>query len=1337
MAEDKLKIIYGKLVGSKDPEVKSTFGKYSYNDFRKQLETNVDAVEQLADYLQSERIIGSGKELYNLVYTPTASVPEKVPAKEVKPLTPLEQTRELARKGGLGVVPISGTQTLTDLTREQVEVPQEQAPEFRPFVQFKNEAELQQTSKSPVFIDYNAAKGVLAEREKMDQANPLVTAKTQLGTESVYDTEKQREAGEYANKEIADMARSQRSAAPQGLIFPFKEAEESFQNLSPEDQQAAIMGSSGAELEKKKKEESKGIGQKAMDAMGDFASGFNRTIFKTPSAIAKTISEIGAGAMNLMGINTKVEDDLLYKLADKYDKWVDDSEIARTWIGEKERTGLAANVGSGAGQILSMIAAGPGGASQSIAKNPGIWKASLGKLFNKPTMVAFSQVFNSEYENMLAKGETDKTAFKQALANALAMAPLENLPLTNLAERIGRVTNPTIAIKAVIALSQGVDEGGQEAVQQLFSNLTNNQLVELEKNLVNWTEGIPESANAGSVVGMLLGAIATIGMKRRGKAVPPTGATPPPPPSGAVPPVAAPVASVTAPVPPPVAPVPPVPPVPPVAPETAPETEYAPVTEQELEDYFMSEGQSLSPERRAGVEDDIRRIQAGEITLEDLEDENYRTIVEYEMPDQALADLNEQIAAIEAAPAEGEVVAEEGPVAPAEEEAVVETVPTEEAPVAAPVAETETKPVTAPAVSETPPLSDVESTAKVIEDGDKWYKAEKSVKDKDGNDITLTIDKNKDTNHFYIKAKDNKGNEIGSALFETDNGKVWSGNEIEVNEGNRRKGIMSAIYDFAESEGHPLEPTKSLSKEGKAFWKNRKSQSLLSKEQTPPAAPAPEVEPVGETGGALTEQERNIAKQINISENEAGTAKQSSPKRTRKSKSVTEAIEREATDVESSGNAERAQEIIDAIETAENAILTNAETDDSFEEKYGINETDFAAEYNSRGKNADFEKVYETLMGKKLETKEEQTEFAQDLLSALGREGIKLKTPLGVEGVQIQVTPIPTKPFQKKGLDAFKAVVSTDKLRPSLSGVLFEDGNMVATNGYVIINKKQDKSDAEIIAEAKEALVKNNEKTMGRKAAQELANNKYQLLEKEGLNGKIINPNTGEIIEERFPEYKNAIPENNEIKSKPQKLQDLIDLANGAELVLSNNNKDIKPIVFDVAGEFEIGLSGRIMKDLLQAMQAGGVQTVTLEIQAPNKPVVIKGDNGTFGLIMPVMVGEEIKNRSQAIPLETKPVTAPAPAAPETKPEGEGTKPAPKGPETKGGEETMPTAEFTSKQEGNASTEFDGIKKPSKIKTKSFDNKYGNGAFERMQNITQNFEDIMDNLSDKIKQDCI
>jgi hypothetical protein len=77
----------------------------------------------------------------------------------------------------------------------------------------------------------------------------------------------------------------------------------------------------------------------------------------------------------------------------------------------------------------------------------------------------------------------------------------------------------------------------------------------------------------------------------------------------------------------------------------------------------------------------------------------------------------------------------------------------------------------------------------------------------------------------------------------------------------------------------------------------------------------------------------------------------------------------------------------------------------------------------------------------------------------------------------------------------------------------------------------------------------------------------------------------------------------------------------------------------------------------------------------------------------------------------------------------------PKTAEAQAATTTQPS--FTSKQESSASTEFDGTKKPSKIKMKTFDGKHGNGAFERMQNITQNFEDIMDGLSEKIKQDCL
>jgi hypothetical protein len=93
------------------------------------------------------------------------------------------------------------------------------------------------------------------------------------------------------------------------------------------------------------------------------------------------------------------------------------------------------------------------------------------------------------------------------------------------------------------------------------------------------------------------------------------------------------------------------------------------------------------------------------------------------------------------------------------------------------------------------------------------------------------------------------------------------------------------------------------------------------------------------------------------------------------------------------------------------------------------------------------------------------------------------------------------------------------------------------------------------------------------------------------------------------------------------------------------------------------------------------------------------------------------------------PVTLPAPKVEKPQPKKEEVKPA----------ETAPQAEFTSKQEVKASEEFDKISegKASKRKPTMFDNKHGKGAFERMKNITDNFEDIMDGLSEKIKQDCL
>jgi hypothetical protein len=699
MAEDKLKIIYGKLVGSKDPEVKSTFGKYSYNDFRKQLETNVDAVEQLADYLQSERIIGSGKELYNLVYTPTPSVPEKVPAKEVKPLTPLEQTRELARKGGLGVVPISGTQTLTDLTREQVEVPQEQAPvgvlapePFEPQTIEQIAAKQAVTPAPPVkketlrdrlkeegkgliggIVDYGKGlytqlKRGLAQGEAIQSVNMGDLREVAQGK----DTGKiNYELLAKANKAVKEYGQTNTDidlAKKEGMIKDAWDLVKALPGVTIESLASlgrsgieevatgtAIGGGAGSVVPGLGTAAGAGIGATA----GMIQAGRNMEYF---GSLMQELEAKGIDITNPAQIKEglkrygKEADDLAITRANVIagvETLIPVAGVAATSIGKRMGANILAKPVRAVGKVLTKepISAPLGGATGELS-----------------AQIASGQEINPQEILLEAGGEGAATVAAATRALKEKVSPTPPPPPSGAVPSTNRRTNPDGSVTITVNSLEEVPEQYRDRARQGMKGTASTLPFGLGKKteISQWNYTLTPEENEASQ-------IEDVGYEV----------------------VEEPVS------------------------ETAPETEYAPVTEQELEDYFMSEGQSLSPERRAGVEDDIRRIQAGEITLEDLEDENYRTIVEYEMPDQALADLNEQITAIQAAPAEGEVVAEEVPVAPAEEEAVVETVPTEEAPVAAPVAETETKPVTAPAVSETPPLRDVESTAKALEGVDK------------------------------------------------------------------------------------------------------------------------------------------------------------------------------------------------------------------------------------------------------------------------------------------------------------------------------------------------------------------------------------------------------------------------------------------------------------------------------------------------------------------------------------------------------------------------------------------------------------------------------------------
>jgi hypothetical protein len=290
-----------------------------------------------------------------------------------------------------------------------------------------------------------------------------------------------------------------------------REAQEGFGRATKEQQQAAIMGTPGYNLEKEKEWEKLSGLEKTGQKVMDFASGFNRALFKTPSSVVKTSSELGVGILNMLGGDMKSEDAILYNLADKYDKWLDTSETAKKWIGDPNRGGLVSDVGSGIGQIFTMYATGgTGGASKALLSQPTVLKAVGQKMFSKPSMVSFSQIFNSEYEAMKAKGESDQTAFKQALLNGFTASPLENLPLVNLAERLNKTIGVKLTKRIINSLQQGAEEATQESVQQVFSNLSNNSLVELEKNIVDWARGVQPSAEAGGVVGALIGGLANV-----------------------------------------------------------------------------------------------------------------------------------------------------------------------------------------------------------------------------------------------------------------------------------------------------------------------------------------------------------------------------------------------------------------------------------------------------------------------------------------------------------------------------------------------------------------------------------------------------------------------------------------------------------------------------------------------------------------------------------------------------------------------------------------------------------------------------------------------------------
>lgn len=267
-------------------------------------------------------------------------------------------------------------------------------------------------------------------------------------------------------------------------------------------------GKSDAEMladKKAKYKQEEGFFKSTTDLIG----GINRAITNAPADIAKTGAELinyGGNKINKVfgAEETKIEDNPLYKLAESYTNWMDNNVYE-----DVDNETMAGQIGSGLGQVATMMATGGGSAVAKGATN-------VAKVANtlKTSVVPFAQVFNSEYEGMKNAGESEDVAFEQAIVNAAATTPLEKLPIANLFTRYKKYIGSDLSKRVLNASAQALEEGSTEGIQQVFSNLTNNQLVELDRNTKEWSKDVAQSSEVGGYVGLILGAITGVSQGR-------------------------------------------------------------------------------------------------------------------------------------------------------------------------------------------------------------------------------------------------------------------------------------------------------------------------------------------------------------------------------------------------------------------------------------------------------------------------------------------------------------------------------------------------------------------------------------------------------------------------------------------------------------------------------------------------------------------------------------------------------------------------------------------------------------------------------------------------------
>ena len=675
--------------------------------------------------------------------------------------------------------------------------------------------------------------------------------------------------------------------------------------------------------------------------------------------------------------------------------------------------------------------------------------------------------------------------------------------------------------------------------------------------------------------------------------------------------------------------------------ETAPVTEYEEVTQGELDAYLNSEGGELSPDRRAGVEDDIRRILSGEMSLDDITDERYKTILMYEMPDAEAMALMEE----EGAAPEGEVAVEETePVAEGEEVVVEEPAPVPPAP----VAETETETAAAPAepaategevavpeaapaepVRETPQAGSVGVGGEVEELANKegfkvkFYDGkgkEGGVHTSGGNEISINKNTTKGNTTFYLKGVE--PDMKGSHTFElpTDKSILFHeiGHKMFSNNSELGHKILKRLKEYKKSDdfGHPTEYSAVADDLFDATMMDFFSFYKLAPKELKSSQPRV-FELMKEWEDAYKNSSRGGKKDVRIEvidfENESETIN-------------TEQAAKDAEEIAKNNNVNilRGKDLNSVAVDKEGKTVGGLWTEvngDEFSFDVAIDKT---AQGQGVGeklvKDAISQFNNEKEANPNLKYKVDVTNPIMEKL--LSKYGFKVSERVGDHTIMEHPTnkpkaastlktpqPVPPAAPAPKGgkkaapetgketeraakkieaisptnLSPFKGIVSKDPLKPKMQGVYFDKANqkIVATDGMnMVVIDRDVKSDV------------------------------------------VINPKTGQVIKETFPDYQAAIPTN---YTKGVGDVSINDLLGKLDAIIKGDKERTEnafaTITFD--GE-QVGITPKVLKAGLKALKDLGYETASIEYQAPNKPLLIKTKDGKALLLtMPVYLRED------------------------------------------------------------------------------------------------------------------